>query len=255
MIDPVVVQRNFSISAVHYDEYAEVQSLAARKLIGRVTTRSFSNIFEIGCGTGIYTELLAEAFPAAAIDAVDISGPMVSIARAKLPDERIRFFVCDFDTVTPDGPFECISSNATFQWLGDTRNAVSVCRRLLVPGGELSFSMFGPNTFSELNTCLREVFDGAFSITSGSFLGRESVASILRSAFQNSSVDEEIIRIKYGSVRELLRAIKYTGTRGMGDVSKRLWTPRTLERLERAYRKEFGGIVATYQAFFCKAKR
>jgi hypothetical protein len=56
-------------------------------------------------------------------------------------------------------------------------------------------------------------------------------------------------------VHDLLRTIKYSGTRGRGSTLKKTWSPALLKKIEREYREAFGSVEATYQAFFCEAVR
>ena len=66
------------------------------------------------------------------------------------------------------------------------------------------------------------------------------------------ALNEDIIfTIKEGKEEELLKKIKYTGTRGNGIYSKPLWTPQMMDMLERIYREKFN-LVSTSQVFFCR---
>jgi ubiquinone/menaquinone biosynthesis C-methylase UbiE len=63
-------------------------------------------ILELGTGTGAGALMLAERFPGAQVQAVDISEAMVAAARAKLPEaehDRVRFAVADASSLPYEG--------------------------------------------------------------------------------------------------------------------------------------------------------
>src|SRR3990167_3889175 len=118
-MDKKAVIRNFSRYARSYDKYADVQKRAASELLESIREEGFREILEIGCGTGNYTLLLRERFKNASLKAIDISGKMIDVASEKLKDKNIEFIVADAETVDIRGDFDCITSNASFQWFSD----------------------------------------------------------------------------------------------------------------------------------------
>ena len=66
MIDAAVIE-SFSSIAGRYDEFAEVQRLAARDLLAFTGQPAARRILEPGCGTGLYTQMLLDAFPKAEV--------------------------------------------------------------------------------------------------------------------------------------------------------------------------------------------
>lgn len=261
MIDKELIKRNFSRYAEHYDQYCSVQNLCALKLIEKNKTDGMRSllskkageplrILEIGCGTGNYTKLLRKRFPGTKIKVLDISPAMVEIAKRKLGEERLTFLVADAETINFKEQFDFISSNVTLQWLADLDKTLVKYGGLLDKHGIISFSIFGPLTFNELNSSLREVYGESISISSCNFVGKTPVKDILKRVFRRVRVEEEVLREEYDSLLELLTKIKYTGARGEGAGSKEFWTPRSIKKIEKAYRAKFGKIVATYQVLF-----
>ena len=253
MINKEVIQKNFSSYAACYDEYSAVQDLCGLKLIESIKTDGFCAILDIGCGTGTYTGLLKYKFPLAKIKAVDISQDMVQIAKRKSICQGIDFIVADAEKLHLEHSFDLISSNVSFQWFGDLEKTLFSYKELLNENGIIAFSMFGPRTFFELNSCLKQLSAGDASITSIGFVRKEKLEKTLQSIFKDVSVSEQIIEEEAVSLPELLRKIKYTGTRGAGVNKKGFWTPRMIDKLEQIYREKFGKIIVTYQVFFCQA--
>src|SRR5205085_10194336 len=65
-------------------------------------------ILELGTGTGAGARMLAQRFPGAEIDAVDLSPAMLESAQAR-PVERVRFAVADANSLPfEDGSFDLV---------------------------------------------------------------------------------------------------------------------------------------------------
>jgi len=249
-----IVERNFSRHAGRYDAHTSVQQAIGAKLIERLGSHSCSRILDIGCGTGSYTSLLHQRYPVAQIEGIDLSAEMIEIARAKLGGHGVQFVVGDAETVTFNAPFDLITSNACFHWFADLSGTLERCAEALTENGLLVFSFLGPRTFWELGTCLDAVLETPMSISARSFKERAELETILRRCFPHVAVAEETIVEEYGSSLELLNTIKYAGTRGHGLEGLAL-TKAQLKALESEYRRRFGSIAATYQVFYCEARR
>src|SRR5512140_1668514 len=90
MVDPAVLRR-FSAGAARYEAHAYAQRLSALDLLA-YTQASLGparprRILEPGCGTGLYTRMLLDAFPAASILGIDVSEAMIRIARKRIDDQ------------------------------------------------------------------------------------------------------------------------------------------------------------------------
>jgi 2-polyprenyl-3-methyl-5-hydroxy-6-metoxy-1,4-benzoquinol methylase len=93
---------------------------------------------EIGCGTGMFTEMFAAT--GAQIVAVDISGELLEKARTRrLPPDRIRFLQKRFEECALDGPFDAIVGSSILHHL-DLREALPRIHTLLRPGGLMAFA-------------------------------------------------------------------------------------------------------------------
>jgi len=252
MIKKEEIKRNFSNCAAHYDAYSTVQNSCGLKLIDSIKTNGFSDILDIGCGTGAYTGLLKDRFPDAKIKAVDISQDMIRIAKRKPACRGIDFIVADAEQVSLEEGFDLVSSNASFHWFENLEETLLFYKQALKEGGIVAFSIFGPRTFFELNYCLRQLLAEDIAIASMGFKSKEKIEKTMKVIFKKTSVTEQIVKEEVVSLPELLRKIKYTGTRGAGIRNKGFWTPRMISKLEQIYRKKFGSIIVTYQVFFCQ---
>ncbi|MGB7630383.1 MAG: methyltransferase domain-containing protein [Candidatus Deferrimicrobium sp.] len=280
MVDPAVLRR-FSAGASRYEAHAHAQRLSAVDLLayteasmgsapcwGPAPNRGIVDtgvepapnrglamkILEPGCGTGLYTRMLLDAFRGASVFGVDISEAMVRVAKRGIDDPRARFAVADAEEIAT-GSYDLITSNAAFQWFLSLPRTLARMASLLPGGGLLTFSFFGPETYAELDAALRasadrrEAHDGA-RVAAAAFHSREGISDALSAVFPRWDVSERRYHQEFPTLADLLRSIRYTGTRG--GEARESWSPGKLARAEEAYRERDGGIKATYQVFLCR---
>jgi malonyl-ACP O-methyltransferase BioC len=234
-----------------YEEYAHAQRLAAHDLLLFTGALDPRTILEPGCGTGLYSRFLLEAFPRAAIVAVDLSETRVTRARRDIASPAIRFETGDAEEL-PLAPYDLITSNAAFQWFRRLPLTLARFARMLAGGGALSFSFFGPGTYGELDDAMGEVFHGRARVTASGFAGRDILSSALAACFPRWNIEEKTYTQVFPSLHELLRGIKFTETRGAPRGSRIAWTRGALARVEEVYRKRWGRIQASYKVYLCK---
>ena len=97
-------------------------------------------ILDLGCGPGIETTALQEAFPEAEVHGVDLSAPFVKFAHAWAEDRGAAMHFRQADaqrTGYPDGHFDLIVSHILFHetWHDIAPRIFAEARRLLAPGG------------------------------------------------------------------------------------------------------------------------
>ena len=274
MVDPAVLRR-FSAGAARYEDHAHAQRLSAVDLLAYTGASlgparcggQFMNsiepapkkgqvfkILEPGCGTGLYTRMLLEAFRGASVFGVDISEAMVRVAKRGIGDPRARFAVADAEEIAT-GSYDLVTSNAAFQWFLSFPRTLARMASLLRGGGLLTFSFFGPETYAELDVALRGsafrqgAHDGE-RVAAAAFHSREEISDALSAVFPQWDVVERRYHQEFPTLAELLRSIRYTGTGGAG--ARESWSPGKLARVEEAYREREGGIRTTYQVFLCR---
>lgn len=92
---------------------------------------------DLGCGTGVHTDLLADRF--AEVLAVDLSGPMLGHARRHRPRANIDYRQADLRDVEPrtDGLFDVVFSAYTLHHVPELDSALHRMRSLVRPGGRM----------------------------------------------------------------------------------------------------------------------
>jgi 2-polyprenyl-3-methyl-5-hydroxy-6-metoxy-1,4-benzoquinol methylase len=114
--------------------------------------RSGIKVLEVGCGTGLFTEMFAAS--GAHLVAVDISGDLLEKARTRgLPTERVHFIEKQFEDCLVDGPFDAVIGSSILHHL-DLDVAIPRIYELLRPGGLMVFAepnMLNPQILLQKN--------------------------------------------------------------------------------------------------------
>ena len=107
-------------------------------------------VLEIGCGTGMFTEMFAAT--GATIVAVDISPELLEKARSRrLPAGQVTFCERRFEECDVEGQFDAVIGSSVLHHL-EIESAIRRIKDLLKPGGKLSFAepnMLNPQVFLE----------------------------------------------------------------------------------------------------------
>lgn len=102
-------------------------------------------LLDVGCGTGLSTRALLEAYPAAEIVGVDASAEMLAQARAKAWPSTVRFVHARAEDIGRSGegaavagPFDGILAAYLLRNLPEVDQGVAVLRELLAPGAPIA---------------------------------------------------------------------------------------------------------------------
>ncbi|MGC4938042.1 class I SAM-dependent methyltransferase [Kribbella sp. DT2] len=88
---------------------------------------------DLGCGAGRHAVVLAEHFEH--VDAVDLSGAMIRLARRKRARGNISYLETDLDTI--DGQYDLVLSAATLHHVDDLLKALIRIKAAAAPGGRV----------------------------------------------------------------------------------------------------------------------
>ena len=110
-----------------------------RDLVAAIPNRDVKTAIDLGCGPGNSIEVLAAAFPGAAITGLDNSPDMIAAARKRMPNTR--FELADLTSWSASGPFDVILSNAVMQWVPGHDTLLPRLAGKLSIGGSLAIQM------------------------------------------------------------------------------------------------------------------
>lgn len=122
-----------------YDMFRDHRLRPALELLDRVPLTGASLVYDLGCGAGTITRIVAERFPAARVIGLDSSREM--LAKASADPGRIEWVRGNIAEWKPEQAPDLIYSNAALHWLGDHEALFSRLFRCLAPGGCLAVQM------------------------------------------------------------------------------------------------------------------
>jgi trans-aconitate 2-methyltransferase len=126
-----------------YLKFAQPRLRPALDLLARVDVAAPESVYDLGCGTGNITKLLAERWPQARVTGVDDSAEMLSRARAT--SHAIDWIQASLASWRPQTPGDLVYSNAALHWLPDHESLFRSIAECVAPGGTLAVQM--PNNF------------------------------------------------------------------------------------------------------------
>jgi trans-aconitate 2-methyltransferase len=111
----------------------------ALDLLAQIPLAAPRSIYDLGCGPGNITQLIAERWPAATVTGVDSSAAMLAKARRDLP--ALKLVQADIAAWSPPAPADLLFTNAALQWLEDHERLLPRLVGQLAPGGLLAVQM------------------------------------------------------------------------------------------------------------------
>ncbi len=143
------VAHRFSKAAVQYNSIAGIQRIIAKQALANLPIDLQGTVLDIGCGTGIHTQTLANK--GAAATGVDIAEGMLAQAR-KMYSDPIFVEGSAVDLPFCDSQFSTVFSSMALQWVSDTGLVANEIARVLEKSGIAELAIMVAGSFSELKT-------------------------------------------------------------------------------------------------------
>ncbi len=123
-----------------YLKFEDNRLRPALDLMGRIPLESPQVVYDLGCGSGNVTRLLADRWPDADVVGMDNSPEMLAQAAGDSDGSagRIRWQTGDLADWRPDSTPSVLYSNAVIQWVPDHDELVPRLWAMLPPGGCLA---------------------------------------------------------------------------------------------------------------------
>jgi trans-aconitate 2-methyltransferase len=122
-----------------YLKFSDHRLRPALELLARVPLDAPAVVYDLGCGAGNVTRLIAERWPAATVYGVDNSREMLTQAAGE--PSGVRWIEADLHDWRPDEPADLLYSNATLHWVEGHRRLFPCLIDFLNPGGCLAVQM------------------------------------------------------------------------------------------------------------------
>lgn len=113
-------------------------------LLGRVPADAVPDggtVWDLGCGHGRLTAMVADRWPTATVVGVDSSADMLARARAEHDRDTITWREAGILAGDPDEPLDLVVSNAALHWLDDHARVLPRILGWLADGGTLAVQM------------------------------------------------------------------------------------------------------------------
>jgi len=247
------VARAFSRNRATYDRHAIVQRAMARDLTQRLRDHCparLERVLELGCGTGLITRELADAFDLGAYVVNDLvpefarDGAAYLVGRGVCPVSCLHGDIARIEDYP--GAQSLIVSGATFQWLREIEPVIARLLDALERGGVLAFTTFGPDNCAEIRAL------------TGLGLPYPTLPELRASLKERAEIlvaRESRQTLYFDSALEVLRHLRYTGVNGVADWR---WSPRELREFcanyEAVNRCE-KGVALTYHPVLVVARK
>ena len=255
------VARRFSRAAQTYERGAGLHRHVAARLLEMFPEPDqigAGSILEVGCGTGVLTNLVRQRYPAASLCVMDVAGGMVDSVRERWgADPAMRYVVSDVRDFKADRPFDLIASSSALHWATPLETTMVALQGLLAPGGALCAALMIDGTLGELHAVRRQ--NAPHKIPPGRLTPGYEVLSALRGAgFDVIAHEEETIQARYHSADDFLRTIHAQGLTA-GAVSRaalplsRTELNQLRQGYDAAYRDPAGGVYASFEVLYFKS--
>ncbi len=257
-LDTRRVRRSFGRAAKRYDAAATLQAEIRREHLGRLDLVRLSPalVLDVGAGTGATCAELKLRYRKARVVALDAAAGMLREAR------RHQTLFRRFDRVCGDAArlplrtasVDLLFSNLMLHWCNDPEEVFREFRRVLRPGGLLSFTSFGPDTLREL----REAWTAADDRTHVSrFIDMHDLGdAMVRAGLTDPVLDVDRHVLGYPEVLDLMRELKRVGAHNSTAGRPRGLTGQGgLRRMTLAYEalRRDGRLPATFEVIYGQA--
>ncbi len=141
-------ERHFAEAASRYDLATRAMSLGRDGEWKRILAAALPDVpsplcVDLACGTGDLTLLLAEKYPRGKIVGLDLTGPMLALARGRNRNRNVRFTRQDMSAMGfAAGSADVVTGGYALRNAPELGRTLDEIRRILKPGGVAAFLDF-----------------------------------------------------------------------------------------------------------------
>lgn len=136
-----------------YDQYCYLQTTVGKQLINFIKPhiQQSQHTIDLGCGTGIVTQILLQALKHVDFHALDISTCLINKTKARLINTNTQIYEADFDALpTYAHGFNLMFSNMALQWSVHLHETLKQLSMKILPKGIIAFSIPLAETLTEI---------------------------------------------------------------------------------------------------------
>ena len=141
-------EQHFSEAAGRYDFATRAMSLGRdaawkRQLVEALPELAAPRCIDLACGTGDIALLLARRYPRGQVLGIDLTEPMLALARRRNHSQQVEFLCADMaNTGLPPACADIITGGYAVRNAPELRQAFAEIHRLLKPGGVVALLDF-----------------------------------------------------------------------------------------------------------------
>lgn len=246
-----MIAHSFQASSSTYEKSATIQKEISRHLINLLKNCDnidYSRVLEIGCCTGVLTELLCTTGEINTLFVNDIVPGFCSSTAERVVKRvgHVQLLPGDIEELDLPRNLDLVISSSTFQWMNNLEDLFNKIHGSLTNKGYLVFSIFGSGTMQEISTLTGQGLQ---------YHTRDELYEMLGERFTLITSDNQRKCLYFNSVRGVLRHIRETGVGGLG---RRKLNREKLRVFEKEYRERFltkTGLPTTYDSNFIVARK
>ncbi|MCW9732552.1 malonyl-ACP O-methyltransferase BioC [Avibacterium sp. 20-15] len=249
VVDKSRVAQCFSQALPSYDSQAKAQQQINQQLLQlllQTGRTAFSQVLEIGCGTGHFSQLLAQHLQVkswAFNDLCDVKNQLDTL----FPQDNFVFYQGDGEIYPFPTDYDLIASASAVQWFADPQAFVNKCADLLREKGILLISTFAPKNLAEIRALTGIGLD---------YPDLSQWQQWLSARFEIKALFEQAIPLYFASPLAVLQHLKVTGVTATGQGG---WTKGRLQQFIADYNAQYqntqGQVRLNYQPLFILAEK
>ena len=208
------VREAYDRNAASYDRHAALEAEVCNRLLDRVAFRRAEPgvVGDLGCGTGLALGALKKTFGKAQVIGLDLSPPMLNLARRQSRLTRpVRLVEADMAALPlASRSVDLVFSNLALPWLERWDRVFEDVARVLKPGGMFLFSMYGATSLPQMAVAIERAVPG---VPLPAFPDILVVGDALTAAgFQEPVLDVDLLTLDYPALDALALELEMTGT-------------------------------------------
>lgn len=230
----------FNKSTQTYDAAAEIQMRVAKQLAKQASAVSAKSILEIGCGTGLLSQLLLTQFPNAEFLLTDIAPNMIEHCQNRFASyEKINTVCIDGEKITVPETINLLVSSMTLHWFSNVVQGIANMISQLPSGSYFIFSLLGEGSMQEWHDVCQQ---HNLPIATPSWI----TVSQLENFFPTMQIKNELIKITHQGCYDFLKTLKNIGATAANEY----YRPLSAGQLRRVLRQNKDSFTISYHVIY-----